>query len=55
MKIWPWLLVAAAVIITRMDKPKDEKKPGAPATSGKRVARGIRKPDSVLIDFYVVR
>lgn len=35
MKIWPWLLVAAAVLITRMDKPTT-------TTSGKRVARGIR-------------
>jgi hypothetical protein len=43
MKIWPWLLVAAAVLITRMDKPKDETKPGAaPAPRSKRVARGIR-------------
>lgn len=34
MKIWPWVLVAAAVILTRMDKK--------PTTGTKRVARGIR-------------
>jgi hypothetical protein len=41
MKLWPWLTLAAAVIITRMSKEKDESKPAAPAP-GKRVARGIR-------------
>ena len=35
MKIWPWLLVAAAVLITRMDKPTT-------TPTGKRLARGIR-------------
>jgi hypothetical protein len=35
MKIWPWLLVAAAVLVTRMDKPTT-------APTGKRLARGIR-------------
>jgi hypothetical protein len=41
MKLWPWLTLAAAVIITRMSKEKDESKPAAPAP-GKKVARGIR-------------
>ena len=41
MKIWPWVLVAAAVIIARMDKEKDTSRPQAPAP-GRRVARGIR-------------
>lgn len=41
MKIWPWVLVAAAVIIARMDKEKDTTRPQVPAP-GKRVARGIR-------------
>ena len=40
MKLWPWLTLAAAVIITRMSKEKDESKPAAPAP-GKKVARGI--------------
>jgi hypothetical protein len=35
MKIWPWLLVAAAVLVTRMDKPET-------TPTGKRLARGIR-------------
>lgn len=35
MKIWPWVLVAAAVVLTRMDKPKT-------TPTGKRIARGIR-------------
>jgi len=41
MKLWPWLTLAVAVIITRMSKEKDESKPSAPAP-GKKVARGIR-------------
>lgn len=41
MKIWPWVLVAAAVIIARMDKEKDTSRPQSPAP-GRRVARGIR-------------
>ena len=41
MKLWPWLTLAVAVIITRMSKEKDESKPTAPAP-GKKVARGIR-------------
>lgn len=41
MKIWPWVLVAAAVILTRMDKNKDTERPQVPAP-GRRVARGIR-------------
>jgi hypothetical protein len=41
MKLWPWLTLAAAVIITRMSKEKDESKPAASAP-GKKVARGIR-------------
>jgi hypothetical protein len=41
MKLWPWLTLAAAVIITRMSKEKDESKPAA-AGPGKKVARGIR-------------
>ena len=41
MKLWPWLTLAAAIIITRMSKEKDESKPAAPAP-GKKVARGIR-------------
>jgi len=41
MKLWPWLTLAAAVIITRMSKEKDESKPAAPGP-GKKVARGIR-------------
>ena len=38
MKLWPWLTLAAAVIITRMSKEQDASKP----TGAKRVARGIR-------------
>jgi hypothetical protein len=41
MKIWPWVLVAAAVILTRMDKNKKEERPQVPAP-GRRVARGVR-------------
>lgn len=41
MKIWPWVLVAAVVILARMDKEKDTTRPQVPAP-GKRVARGIR-------------
>jgi hypothetical protein len=41
MKLWPWLTLAVAVIITRMSKEQDTSKPAAPAP-GKRVARGIR-------------
>jgi hypothetical protein len=41
MKLWPWLTLAAAVIINRMSKEKDESKP-AGAGPGKKVARGIR-------------
>ena len=41
MKLWPWLTLAVAVIITRMSKETDASKPAAPAP-GKRVARGIR-------------
>jgi hypothetical protein len=38
MKIWPWLTLAAAVIITRMSKDKDVSKPAG----AKRISRGIR-------------
>lgn len=41
MKIWPWVLVAAAVILARMDKEKDTSRPQVPAP-GRKVARGIR-------------
>ena len=41
MKLWPWLTLAVAVIITRMTKEQDASKPAAPAP-GKKVARGIR-------------
>ena len=41
MNIWPWVLVAAAVILARMDKEKDTTRPQVPAP-GKKVARGIR-------------
>jgi hypothetical protein len=41
MKIWPWLTLAIAVIITRMSKEQDASKPAAPAPS-KKVSRGIR-------------
>jgi len=41
MKIWPWVLVAAAVILARMDKEKDTTRPQVPAP-GKKIARGIR-------------
>jgi len=41
MKLWPWLTLAVAVIITRMSKEKDASKPAASAP-GKKVARGIR-------------
>jgi len=41
MKLWPWLTLAVAVIITRMSKEQDASKPAAPAP-GKKVARGIR-------------
>ena len=41
MKLWPWLTLAVAVIITRMTKETDASKPAAPAP-GKKVARGIR-------------
>lgn len=41
MKLWPWVLVAAAVILARMDKEKDASRPQVPAP-GRRVARGIR-------------
>lgn len=41
MKIWPWLTLAFAVIITTMSKEKDASKP-AGAVPGKKVARGIR-------------
>jgi hypothetical protein len=37
MNFWPWLLVAAAVIVSRMDKEKPQAKP-----AGKKIARGIR-------------
>jgi hypothetical protein len=41
MKLWPWLTLAIAVIITKMSKETDASKPSAPAP-GKKVARGIR-------------
>ena len=41
MKIWPWLTLAFAVIITRMSKEQDASKP-AGAGPGKKVSRGIR-------------
>jgi len=41
MKLWPWLTLAVAVIITRMSKETDASRPAAPAP-GKKVARGIR-------------
>ena len=41
MKLWPWLTLAAAVIISRMSKEQDESKP-AGTGPGKKVARGIR-------------
>ena len=41
MKLWPWLTLAVAVIITRMSKEQDASKPAATAP-GKKVARGIR-------------
>jgi hypothetical protein len=41
MKLWPWLTLAVAVIITRMSKEQDASKPAASAP-GKKVARGIR-------------
>ena len=41
MKLWPWLTLAAAVIISRMSKEQDQSKP-AGAGPGKKVARGIR-------------
>ena len=31
MKLWPWLTLAVAVIITRMSKETDASKPAAPA------------------------
>ena len=41
MKLWPWLTLAVAVIISRMSKEQDESKPTG-AGPGKKVARGIR-------------
>lgn len=41
MKLWPWLTLAVAVIITRMSKETDASKP-AGAGPTKKVARGIR-------------
>jgi len=41
MKLWPWLTLAVAVIITRMTKETNASKP-AGAGPGKKVARGIR-------------
>jgi hypothetical protein len=41
MKLWPWLTLAVAVIITRMSKEQDASKP-AGAGPSKKVARGIR-------------
>jgi hypothetical protein len=50
MKLWPWLTLAVAVIITRMSKEKDKSKPVA-ATTVKSTVRGIRNnnPGNLII------